>query len=86
MGVAYNSGFTGDRGQDKGPSGPEIFRNNLYKFGKFAGTARVVPGIAGTNLGQTLANQRNLAYPVARWIGNFDTFRRRGEQGSSSQI
>ena len=86
MGVAYNSGFTGDRGQDKGPSGPEIFRNNLYKFGKFAGTARVVPGIAGTNLGQTLANQRNLAYPVARWIGNFDTFRRRGEQGTQGLI
>ena len=79
MGVIYNSGFTGDRGHDRGPSGPEIFRNNLYKFGKFAGTARVTPGIAGTNFANTINQQRNLAYPVARWLGNFDAYQKRGQ-------
>jgi hypothetical protein len=82
MGVVYNSGFTGDRGQGKGPSTAEIFRNNLYKFGKFAGTAKVTPGLAGSSIANTLNRQRNLAYPIARWIGNFDTFSKRGQIGA----
>ena len=36
--------------QRPGKTNAEIFRSNLYKYGKAAGTARVVPGIAGTNI------------------------------------
>ena len=79
MGTIYNSGFTGDRGQDRGPTTAEIFRNNLYKFGKFAGTAKVTPGVAGSRLANTINQQRNYAYPIARWLGNFDAYQKRGQ-------
>ena len=69
-----------------GKSNPEIFRSNLYKYGKAAGTARVIPGIAGTNFANILASQRNIAYPIARFLGNYDAFRKRGEQGQMGFI
>ena len=72
--------------QRPGKSNAEIFRSNLYKYGKVAGTARVVPGIAGTNIANVLATQRNIAYPIARFLGNYDAFRKRGEQGQMGFI
>lgn len=62
----------------------DIFRTNLYKFGKASGTLRSIPGIAGSNFSQTLANARNKAYPIARYLGNFQAFQNRGEKGMQS--
>ena len=73
MGQVYNSKKREER-LKSGSSAPDVFRTALYRYGKAAGTARVVPGLAGTRLAQGLANQRNLAYPVARWLGNLDAF------------
>lgn len=73
MGQVYNSKKREER-LKSGSSAPDVFRTALYRYGKAAGTARVVPGLAGSRLAQGLANQRNLAYPVARWLGNLDAF------------
>ena len=66
--------------QEKTTAG--IIRTHLYRFGKTTGTLRSIPGIAGTNFSQTLANARNKAYPIARYIGNYEAFRKKGKQES----
>lgn len=61
-----------------------ILRTNLYRFGKTSGTLRSIPGIAGTNFSQSLANARNKAYPIARYIGNYEAFKKKGDKQAGS--
>ena len=61
-----------------------IIRTHLYRFGKSTGTLRSIPGIAGTNFSQSLANARNKAYPIARYIGNYEAFKKKGNQSTGA--
>ena len=47
-----------------------IFRSNLYKVGKTAGTVKVLPGVANSQLGRRITSSRSKLYPTARAIGD----------------
>jgi len=73
-----------ERNRNSQKTKSEVFRTNLYKFGKSAGTLRSIPGIAGSNFGQTLANSRNKAYPIARFLGNYQAFSKQGDKSANN--
>ena len=50
----------------------QVFRTQLYSYGKLAGTAKVLPGIANTSVGRFLGDSRKKAYPLARGLGNIE--------------
>lgn len=83
--IYYESKVTQrERNKNASRTNSEIFRTNLYKFGKSAGTLRSIPGIAGSNFGQQLANARNKAYPIARFLGNYQAFSRDGDKSAAN--
>lgn len=60
--------------KSSGGSRSKVFRTQLYRYGKLAGTAKVMPGIANTGVGRFLGDSRKRAYPLARFIGNAEAF------------
>jgi len=84
MGQYYTSKVPLKQRNENTAGRSEILRKQLYKFGKTAGTARSIPGIAGSNFGQRLANARNQAYPIARFLGNYQTFAKKGQRDSGA--
>ena len=58
--------------KSSGGTRTQVFRTQLYRYGKLAGTAKVMPGISNTSVGRFLGDSRKRAYPLARAIGNVE--------------